>query len=90
MTKIVFVRVNQRSPATAFFRCGMRFTKEWTPVEVDGATLNRLQEEQMLEVSETDPGIKAVDAGEVRVPEAEAEAEAQPEPQPEPAKKARK
>ncbi len=53
--KKIFVRVHLKSGQEKFFRCGMGFTREWEPVEVDAATEKRLKEEQMLEVSETEP-----------------------------------
>lgn len=53
--KKIFVRVHLKSGQEKFFRCGMGFTREWTQIEVDAATEKRLKEEQMLEVSETEP-----------------------------------
>ncbi|WP_435626977.1 hypothetical protein [Candidatus Ferrigenium straubiae] len=55
MATIMYVRVHPKSGQTKFFRCGIGFTKEWQKVEVDAATEKRLKEEQMLEVSETEP-----------------------------------
>lgn len=53
--KELYVRIQQKQGAVRFFRCGMEFTKAWKRVEVDAATAARLEEEQMLEVSETIP-----------------------------------
>lgn len=53
--KKIFVRVQLKSGQEKFFRCGIQFTREWTPVDVDAATEKRLKEEQMLEVSEKEP-----------------------------------
>ncbi|MDR0673335.1 MAG: hypothetical protein LBF93_06695 [Zoogloeaceae bacterium] len=44
------IRVNPRSGAPRFYRCGLEFTGEWREVEVDAATAARLEAEQMLEV----------------------------------------
>lgn len=52
---LLFVRVNLKTQAEAFYRCGMRFDRQWQKVEVDAATAQRLQEEQMLEVEDTQP-----------------------------------
>lgn len=60
--KKIFVRVQLKSGQEKFFRCGIQFTREWTPVDVDAATERRLKEEQMLEVSETEPVDFAVSA----------------------------
>ena len=55
MSKI-FVRVQPRIPQETFFRCAIQFSKKWTVVEgADAATIARLREEQMLEVSDTVP-----------------------------------
>lgn len=53
--KKVYVRIHLKVVAERFFRCGFEFKKAWKPVEVDDATLARLNAEQMLEVSETKP-----------------------------------
>lgn len=51
MAKTLFlVRVQPRSGLETFFRCGIKFSQEWQPVDVDDATAARLQAEQMLEV----------------------------------------
>jgi len=56
MAKTLFVRVQPRSGQKTFFRCGMEFSQAWRKVDdVDAATAKRLEEEQMLEVSETEP-----------------------------------
>lgn len=51
----LYVRVQPRSGAASFFRCGMLFTLAWALVEVDNATAVKLKAEQMLEVTETRP-----------------------------------
>lgn len=50
-------RIQPRQATQKFFRCGMEFSCEWPqePVEVDKATAERLEQEQMLEVTYTDP-----------------------------------
>ena len=54
--KTLYVRIQKKQSAARFFRCGIEFTKAWTKLEeVDAATAARLEEEQMLEVSETQP-----------------------------------
>lgn len=54
--KTLFVRVQRKSGAERFFRCGMEFGRAWQKVDgVDDATAKRLEEEQMLEVSEEQP-----------------------------------
>lgn len=50
MAKTLLVRVQPRSGLETFFRCGIKFSQEWQPVDVDDATAARLQAEQMLEV----------------------------------------
>ena len=52
MAKTLLVRVQPRSGLETFFRCGIKFSQEWQPVDVDNATAARLQAEQMLEVVE--------------------------------------
>jgi hypothetical protein len=54
MSKSIFVRVRPKTQES-FFRCGMQFSKKWRRVEVDASTQRRLEQEQMLEVSETKP-----------------------------------
>ena len=52
----IYVRVHLKTGNQKFHRCGMAFTREWTPVvDADAATVKRLKEEQMLEVSTTKP-----------------------------------
>lgn len=54
--KTLFVRINPRKEAESFWRCAIQFTKVWKKVsDLDAATAQRLEEEQMLEVSETRP-----------------------------------
>lgn len=70
---LLFVRVNLKTQTEAFYRCGMRFDRQWQKVEVDEATAKRLQEEQMLEVEDTqpadyaEPGTPAESAGDAPV-----------------------
>jgi len=62
--KPIYVRVRPKSGLASFFRCGMKFSQGWERVEVDDATKKRLDQEQMLEVSETKPAdFEAVPAG---------------------------
>lgn len=51
----LYVRVAPKSGNTQFYRCAMLFTLAWLFVEVDDATKQRLEEEQMLETSEAKP-----------------------------------
>lgn len=53
--KKLFVRIGQKAGPETFYRCGMEFARAWQQVEVDNATADRLQSEQMLEVSEDQP-----------------------------------
>lgn len=53
--KTLYVRVNLKKGIKQFYRCGFSFDKSWLKVDVDKATADRLEEEQMLEVSETKP-----------------------------------
>lgn len=55
MVRKLFVRVQPKSGQKMFFRCGTQFSQAWQEVEVDNATAKRLEEEQMLEVSEKQP-----------------------------------
>lgn len=50
--KTLLVRVQPRSGQETFFRCGIKFGREWQSVDVDDATAARLEAEQMLEVVE--------------------------------------
>jgi len=52
----VFARINPKTRAEKFRRCGIDFTKDWRKVEVDAATEQRLRQEQMLEVIDTPDG----------------------------------
>lgn len=54
MTKL-YVRVAPKKGITTFHRCAIAFTLAWLLVDVDEATAARLREEQMLEVSDTEP-----------------------------------
>lgn len=51
----IYVRINQRLPHQAFYRCGYKFGKSWRELDVDKATAMRLFDEQMLDVSEKCP-----------------------------------
>jgi len=51
----LYVRVAPKKGLTSFYRCAILFTIAWLLVEVDNATAARLREEQMLEVSDTQP-----------------------------------
>jgi len=54
--KPLYVRVHLKTGSESFYRCAIRFTREWQKLdEVDEATARRLKEEQMLEVSEDVP-----------------------------------
>lgn len=55
--KTLYVRVQPGKPGvTSFFRCGMMFILAWRTLhDVDAATAQRLESEQMLEVTETRP-----------------------------------
>lgn len=56
MAKTLFVRILPKAGLQKFFRCGMEFSREWTPVnDLDKATVKRLEAEQMLETSWTEP-----------------------------------
>lgn len=62
--KTLYVRINPNTSAARFFRCGVEFGRDWRPVhDVDAATARRLEEEQMLEVTDTDPEANAARAG---------------------------
>lgn len=55
-TTIVFVRIDQKAQQETFFRCGISFAKQWQRLEgVDQATYQRLEQEQVLETSLTEP-----------------------------------
>lgn len=56
MAKNLYVRVKPKGPVTEFYRCGIKHTLQWVPLaDLDDATAERLQNEQMLETSETKP-----------------------------------
>lgn len=53
--KQIFVRVDLKKGIEKFHRCGMSFSREWLLVKVGDAELQRLHEEQMLEVVSEQP-----------------------------------
>ena len=54
--KTLYVRIKPKTGADGFFRCGKKFTRDWLKLDdVDDATAKRLEEEQMLQVSEDVP-----------------------------------
>lgn len=54
--KTLFVRILPKAGPEKFFRCGIEFSREWKPVlDLDKATTERLEAEQMLETSQTVP-----------------------------------
>lgn len=54
--KRLYVRLQPKSGLKTFYRCGIKFSQDWQPVDdVDAATAKRLEAEQMLDVSETRP-----------------------------------
>lgn len=54
--KTLYVRIVATAALSRFFRCGIEFGKDWKAVsDLDDATAQRLEEEQMLEVTETRP-----------------------------------
>lgn len=54
--KTLYVRINQRKEAERFYRCGIEFGRGWKKAsDLDDATAQRLEEEQMLEVTATHP-----------------------------------
>lgn len=56
MAKNLYVRVKPKSGSTEFYRCGFLHTLLWVPLtDLDDATAERLQNEQMLETSEEKP-----------------------------------
>jgi ribonuclease E len=60
--KTLYVRINPRTGQGSFWRCGIQFSQAWQPVrDLDDATAQRLEEEQMLEVTETRPAELADD-----------------------------
>ena len=56
VNKPLYVRIQLKTGSESFYRCAIRFTRDWQKLdEVDEATAQRLKEEQMLEVSEEVP-----------------------------------
>jgi len=56
MAKNLYVRVKPKGPVTTFHRCGIKFGLLWVPLtDLDDATAERLENEQMLETSEEKP-----------------------------------
>lgn len=56
VNKPLYVRIHLKTGSESFYRCAIRFTRDWQKLdEVDEATAQRLKEEQMLEVSEEVP-----------------------------------
>lgn len=54
--KTLFVRIAPKAGPEKFFRCGMEFSRTWTAVnDLDKATVERLETEQMLETSDAQP-----------------------------------
>lgn len=54
--KTLYVRIQQRKESEHFWRCGIYFSKAWKKVsDLDAATAQRLEEEQMLEVTDQRP-----------------------------------
>lgn len=54
--KTLYVRIAQKKEAERFYRCGIEFGRGWKKVsDLDDATAQRLEEEQMLEATETRP-----------------------------------
>lgn len=68
MAKTLLVRVQPRSGLETFFRCGIKFSQEWQPVDVDDATAARLEAEQMLEVVDKVDEVEPAPADAVTTP----------------------
>ena len=51
----IYVRIHPKIPHQSFFRCGYKFGKNWTELDVDKATAVRLRSEQVLDVSDNRP-----------------------------------
>lgn len=51
----IYARIHPKMPHQSFFRCGYKFGKKWTELDVDKATAVRLRSEQMLDVSDKSP-----------------------------------
>ncbi|WP_407059073.1 hypothetical protein ACKZDW_13315 [Ralstonia syzygii subsp. celebesensis] len=60
--KTLYVRTQPKQRIERFFRCGFAFGQDWQKVEVDEATATRLEEEQMLDVTDTRPDDMPEDA----------------------------
>lgn len=54
-TTNIWGRVATNKSGESFYRCGYEFKKAWAQYEVDPATFTRLQAEQMIEVTGTEP-----------------------------------
>jgi len=52
----IFVRINPRTHAQKFRRCGVEFSQGWQAIDADEATEQRLRSEQMLEVIDAPAG----------------------------------
>jgi hypothetical protein len=53
---ILWVRIHLKTESERFYRCGIKFSREWQKLtDIDAATAKALHEEQMLEVTETKP-----------------------------------
>ena len=65
----LYVRVAPKVGLEQFYRCAILFTLAWMLVEVDEATAARLNEEQMLETSDTVPEGYAAEVAEAAKPE---------------------
>jgi hypothetical protein len=56
MAKNLYVRVKPKGPVSEFHRCGIKHTLQWVLLaDLDDATAERLQNEQMLETSSDKP-----------------------------------
>ena len=64
----LYVRVAPKVGLEQFYRCAILFTLAWMLVEVDEATAARLNEEQMLETSDTVPESYAAEVAEAAKP----------------------
>ena len=64
----LYVRVAPKVGLEQFYRCAILFTLAWMLVEVDEATAARLNEEQMLETSDTVPEGYAAEVAEAAKP----------------------
>ncbi len=52
----IYVRILPKTGIQKFFRCGFEFDQQWADLsDLDKATIKRLREEQMLEVSDDVP-----------------------------------